>query len=381
MLLNKGYMVYSGPASSCGAYFESLGFTPVEDKNPAEYVVSILLDLPVTGAKGQGGQNIESLALECRKFANAQDSLGPDAFQALMTTSTAKSVSSSFSSFSSALAEELYTVITCGPKLKVLMQREFHKERRRWRFWLAFFSRGILLGFFLGAVWHRLGSEGTDILQRLGLFLTTFLLASMTVTETIPNLHEEKVMFYRERETNATTTFATWVVLGFPYVIIFFFSSFCFVLPLYILSNLRGGLYHFFVYWMVTYMAIVANLCLSQIVGFMTETVMTNILIFPGITLAAQSLLCSYSVLITTLPLWFRWIVYVNPFFYAMDAFFVNEMKNYEFASSFNTYSYYIDGFGYVYSEKRALWILLGIAAVHKVLAYFVMRFVNHTKA
>jgi hypothetical protein len=102
---------------------------------------------------------------------------------------------------------------------------------------------------------------------------------------------------------------------------------------------------------------------------------MIHLMLFPGLIVAIQALLCGYAVLPSTITILLRWVVYVNPAFLVMDSLFVNEFKHNSCADSFqNSFSYYEEGYSYTLTQQKVLWCLLGMIAAHRVLGYAIMR-------
>jgi ABC-type multidrug transport system permease subunit len=268
-----------------------------------------------------------------------------------------------------------------------------------------------LIGFAIGGVWNNIDCEGFAILERMGLFLTVYLLSSIWMTEFIPSFYTDKVIFYREREVNAITTFTQWVCNGVLYIPLFLFSIFLLTAPIYYLADLRdandegeydpdepngdplvdgdttkngsgGFLYHYMIFYVTVYLALITNLTFNFILIYIVPNHMMHLILFPGITLAIQALLSGYSVLPSTVDASLEWIFYTNPCFYYMDSLFVNEFKGNECADSFhNDYTFISTAYSYTIPVPRVLLYTFYMICVQKVMGFFAMKYVNHTKA
>ena len=80
-----------------------------------------------------------------------------------------------------------------------------------------------------GFVWGDLTPDGS-ILNYTGLTLVIYIIVNLWMVEVVPIMQEDKVIFYRERDANATSTFACWVVMGLPTSIALSFVIFA-ILP------------------------------------------------------------------------------------------------------------------------------------------------------
>jgi hypothetical protein len=445
MLLSKGYLVYAGPVSSCGLHFESLGFSSIGDlthltsssnanANPAEYLITLLSTLPthslpsanesisVTPSSPQQQQqqqqilSIESLANEMKKLTEA--SLSPSLSPSLSASASSPhpSLSSSIPLFlSSFLSHTSHSLWTTLQFIQIILRREGLKESRRYHFWLIFYLRAVIIGFAIGAVWYQISCEGFALLERLGLFLTLYLLTAMWMTEFIPSFHLEKVIFYRERDSNATNNLSSWLTFGLIHLPLLFIAILLLTLPVYLLADLNDGssssgsgsgngeegngtgddelsenenhnhgtlFSHYLIFSMTIYLGLIANLFLNHLLVYLTPNHMIHILLFPGVSLAIQSLLSGYAVLPSTISPLLRWVIYLNPCFLVMDSLFVNEFKHNSCADSFqNNYQYYEEGYSYTIPQQKVLWYLFLMISVHKLLGYFTMRWINSTRA
>ena len=403
MLLSKGHLVYAGPVPQCGLHFEKFGFLPIGDVNPAEYLITLLSTLPThrptSSVEDQTPQpSIESLAREMKKridFILSDPSLPPPP-EALNPSST--------SFLSSLLAKTSQTLRTTFQIIQIILRREALKEFRRLHFWLIFYLRALILGLAIGAVWYQISCEGFALLERLGLFLTVYLLTSMWMTEFVPTFHLEKVIFYRERESNATTTFSSWMTFGLLHLPLLYIAVVILTLPVYLLADLNDGkesadegnteegeeetgddgtlLSHYLIFSTTVYLGLIANLFLCHLLVYFTPNHMIHILIHPGVSLAIQSLLSGYAVLPSTISPLLRWVIYLNPCFLVMNSLFVNEFKHNSCADSFqNNYQYYEEGYSYTIPQQKVLWYLFLMICVHKFLGYLTMTWINSTRA
>lgn len=365
LLLSNGRLVYSGLVSHSAKHFEELGYPPAGDLNPAEYVVTLLSKLPMTGS-----QSIESLASEIEKHC-------PESIQIEST-----SFSPTLSCFS--VSAITHTLSTTYILIHILLRREILKESRRFYFWCIFYLRSLFVGFAIGGVWYNISCEGFAIVERLGLFLTVYLLTSLWLTEFIPTFHLEKIIFYRERESNAVTTFTSWFIFGLLHLLLLYIAIILLTLPIYYLADLNDETqyYHYFIFSLTVYLGSITNLYLNHILVYFTPNHMIHILIFPGVSLAVQSLLSGYAVLPSTISLAIRWVIYINPCFLVMDSLFVNEFKHNSCADSFqNSFQYYEEGFSYTIPQQKVLCYLLIMICANRVIGYLTMRWVNSIRA
>lgn len=118
--------------------------------------------------------------------------------------------------------------------------------------------------------------------------MMSVLITSLWIIEFIPNVHDEKVMFYRERETNATNTFSTWLVMGLPVSIGLAISSALFGLPIIAMADLRSDAYHAFIFCFALFLGMWSNVYITQAVAFISGSPSVSVILYPGLTVSAQ---------------------------------------------------------------------------------------------
>jgi hypothetical protein len=109
------------------------------------------------------------------------------------------------------------------------------------------------------------------------------------VIEIVPGLHEEKIIFYRERAANATSTFSSWISIGLPTLFMSFIICAAFGLPAYYLSGLRPDLTHFVIYLSVLYLNVVIHIMIQYLCAALTPNAMIHTLIFPGLAIPYEA--------------------------------------------------------------------------------------------
>lgn len=228
-----------------------------------------------------------------------------------------------------------------------------------------------------GYVWGDLTPDGS-VLNYTGLTLVVYITSNLWMVEIVPILQEDKVIFYRERDANATSTFASWVVMSFPTSMALAFVVLAILVPVYIISDLRHGTKYFLQFYFVCYIQLLANLQLGVFVSTFTPNTMVNVLIFPSLTLTIQSMLCGYAAMITTFKSWYRWITYIIPAKWYMGILFISQLKGDDNISA--DFDSIISDYGWDYPMRDQFLYLVLILVAHKLLAYAGMRYLTSAK-
>ncbi len=127
-----------------------------------------------------------------------------------------------------------------------------------------------------------------DYLSRLSLFAGVYIFNTVWIVETIPSLHEEKLIFYRERDSKATTTFASWVTIGVQLAALAALFDLLLIIPIYFLSELRLGAGYFVIFYLAVYLNMLANLYIMHLVAALTPNPMIHTIFFPGLIVPLQ---------------------------------------------------------------------------------------------
>lgn len=133
-----------------------------------------------------------------------------------------------------------------------------------------------------GTVFYDL--DGGDAFGRMALFLQVYVVSSLWISELLPDMHIEKAILLQERESQATNTLVSLLVMGAPVMLMLVVSSFCFSVPIYYLANLRtDGLVHFFWFVLALYVSVVANLFMAYAVAFFSKSYSSSVTLYPGV--------------------------------------------------------------------------------------------------
>lgn len=219
-----------------------------------------------------------------------------------------------------------------------------------------------------------------DYLERISLFVACYIMNTVWLVEIIPTLHEDKVMFYRERDASATSTTASWITQGLPTAACALVFDMIFCVPVYAISRLNRSVESFLFFFVVVYVLMLANLYIQQLIAAVTPSPMIHTIFFPGLIVPLQGMFSGYVVLVETMEPWFEWGTVLNPVFWMLNALFQNEFAGNSALDGVDQGALEAT-YGWGASAGAALSGIIAILVVHKVLAYLGMRFVNHSSA
>jgi hypothetical protein len=130
-----------------------------------------------------------------------------------------------------------------------------------------------------GLLW----SKSEDFSQQIPLFFSCFIACIVWLIEITPGIHEDRLIFYRERAANATSNFASWVAMGIPMIAVSSVVCMIFCIPVYLLADLRSGWEHFWIFYLFLFLLMVTHVLLQYLVASVTPSPMIHTLLFPGV--------------------------------------------------------------------------------------------------
>ena len=146
----------------------------------------------------------------------------------------------------------------------------------------------IQINYFLEINLGLLWSKTEDYLSKISFFFASFIATCIWVIEIVPGIHEEKLIFYRERAAKATTTFTSWISMGLPMILMSFIICVVYSVPAYLLAGLRGDITHFLIYLLTLYLGIVIHILLQYLTAGISPNQMIHTLIFPGLIIPIE---------------------------------------------------------------------------------------------
>lgn len=112
-----------------------------------------------------------------------------------------------------------------------------------------------------------------------------------------------------------------------------FFSSISFNLILYFMTNLRREPGAFFIFYLFSFMSILCMSMIFRTIGALSRS-LAQAMAPAAIFILALIIYTGFAIPISSMPVWFRWINYVDPISYSFEALIINEFHNRDFPCS-----------------------------------------------
>lgn len=241
--------------------------------------------------------------------------------------------------------------------------------------------RYAVVALFYGTIFFQLktGTDANVYNNRLSILFFTLLSILMNHQEEIPELHEDRLIFYRERSAHAYGPFAYWIsklLIAIPFDVI---NSFVFAILLYYLCGLRDNpveCFGFFllIVWVTTFIA----LFICQFIAFISPSTEIAMSLFP-IVLFFATAFEGFIIFLPQFPDWLGWAANVSYMRFAFQALVLNEFQGND--EDLPNESYYIDELGFdTFSKTECATFLLIFLAFHGVMSFIAIQYVNFEK-
>jgi hypothetical protein len=148
-------MMYFGPVSGCQKYFRALPGVTVSSSNPADFIIIVASEIGSgTSSCECGLAEMESRARENMRTLypsfQVTDRDGQDSFGEPSAGSVGSMMQAGWQCVKNNVLADVEDIKKSGVTIRILLIREFLKEIRRWKYWLAASLRSVLIGSLIG---------------------------------------------------------------------------------------------------------------------------------------------------------------------------------------------------------------------------------------
>ncbi|PHH82186.1 hypothetical protein CDD82_6744 [Ophiocordyceps australis] len=164
------------------------------------------------------------------------------------------------------------------------------------------------------------------------LFMAILLNALVAITE-ISGLYDQRPIVEKQASYafyHPATEAMAGIVSDIP---IKFITAACFNIILYFMSGLRREPSQFFIYFLITYIAIFIMSGIFRTMAAITTTV-SQAMALAGVLVLALVIYTGFVIRVPEMHPWFAWIRWINPIFYAFEILVANEFHGREFTCS-----------------------------------------------
>ncbi|ERF75245.1 hypothetical protein EPUS_00037 [Endocarpon pusillum Z07020] len=334
IVLYEGRQIYFGPADAARAYFESMGWVCPPRQTTGDFLTSVTN--PQERKARDGFENkVPRTADEFEKYwlqsenyqlclqdiaeAEEENPVGGgalDAFRESKHQAQAKHVR----------PRSPYT-ISIPMQIKICTIRAYQRLWNDKASTLTTVIGQIVMALIIGSIFYGTPqSTGSFFAKGSVLFFAVLLNALIAITE-INGLYDQRPIVEKHVSYafyHPFTEALAGIVSDIP---VKFLIATCFNIILYFLSGLRYEAGPFFVFFLFNFVAMLTMSAIFRTIAAATKAI-SQALAIAGVLVLAIVIYTGFTVQISYMHPWFRWLNYINPVGYAFEAILANEVHN-----------------------------------------------------
>lgn len=412
LLLALGRQTYFGPVSDASAYFSQveLGWRMPMGKNPADFIMEANQGL-LTGVDGSRRtiRELNQLFLSSANYtgiknvidkillakANQQQnerkqrnhgSEGHRTFQGRAAVAAVPLRIRGDSFMVTLLEPERYPRSTFA-QMYILSHRQFRKAWKMKRDVFYSMLRNILVAVFHGSLYTNL-SPGA-IQSRLSLLFFAIMFVMMANQSFIPNVTDDRLLFYRERGAGVYGTVPYWFSSSLAYIPQCALASITYCTVVYKMSGLNAAAGAFGYFCLVVTMCGLCGMYFCQLVSLASPNSQIAVSVFPAALFLVVAF-AGFVVRLPSLPDWLgSWAPIISFARWGFQGLVINEFKGNEKIDYYEIiqmqipepYQAFIENFGFEgYSKYDSLPILAICLAILWLATIIPIKFVSFEK-
>ena len=325
LLLAEGRVIYFGPARDVVNYFVTspYQFFYKPGSNPADFVIAVAGSFVFSSS----GQKVSGGELAALYGSSELAKLFRDNMDTMIAIDSAAIANGDIDD--SINLEMEYNTSTYH-QIKILVNRNFVRIVKNKRPTVISIVRHILIGFFYGTIYYQLptGTDATDYNNRLSIFFFGLMFVIIGHQQSIPQLLEDRLIFYRERGSKAYGALSYWFSQWILQLPLTFLNVLIFSMIIYLLVGLRPGGGYFFFYYIVMVLASLNGLFVCQLIASVSPSVSAALQIFPALLFFTIAF-SGFIIYLPDFPAWLgAWAPYFSFMRFAFQALTLNEFDN-----------------------------------------------------
>ena len=337
IVLYGGRQIYFGPADAAKAYFENMGWFCPSRQTTGDFLTSVTNPQERKVRDGfedkvpRTADDFEKYWLESENYqmclqdiaeAEEQNPIGGAAlnlFRESKQQAQAKHVR----------PKSPYT-ISIPMQIKLCTIRAYQRLWNDKTSTLTTIIGQIVMALIIGSIFYGTPqSTGAFFAKGSVLFFAVLLNALIALTE-INGLYDQRPIVEKHVSYAFYHPFAEALAGIVSDIPVKFLIAICFNMILYFLSGLRYEAGPFFLYFLFNFVSILTMSAIFRTIAAATKAI-SQALAIAGVLVLAIVIYTGFTLQVTYMHPWFRWINYLNPVSYAFEAILANEVHNQQY--------------------------------------------------
>lgn len=328
LVMYHGRQIYYGPASAAQAYFERMGYICSPDQQISDYLTSVTSRLSrkrnpdIKRHVPELADEMERWWLELPEFEALQDELQ----SYCRPVSTPPRGSKWYNRYDYHHFHSHFTV-SYPIQVWLCIIRAFQRLRGDFYYQLINIVLGLIQGVLNGSMLWDIPQLAAAASPRGGVSFFALLFTTLQCLSDVGFSFANREVIDKQKSYGMAHSLADAIAMFVQLIPVSAIGCVTFVIPLYFLSDMRREAGPFFILFLFVYLAQLSTITLFRAVGALNR----SLLITQALTgfLAMITLVYSLSLVARPyMPVWFRWISYVNPTFYAYELALSTEFHN-----------------------------------------------------
>ncbi|GAM21473.1 hypothetical protein SAMD00019534_046480 [Acytostelium subglobosum LB1] len=239
----------------------------------------------------------------------------------------------------------------------------------------------VVVALLFGACFYQLGYNQTQLLQRVAIMYSVITSLQLTPFKTISLFLESRYLYNKERASKVHSAFSYFFSYIMCELIMSLIVAIVFTTIVYWIAGLRSTPSAFFFALLVNCLIHLWSVLFIVFLSNVTGTSDNTFSVGSGFTIIYQ-LFLGFLVPVKSLPVGFAWIHYLNPLYYAFNAWIISEFEGIEFPCTpgevcfFNNGSELIEFYGSKdFTKAGCVSILVAFLVSFYIFSYLALRF------
>ncbi|KAG5354990.1 Multidrug resistance protein [Yarrowia sp. B02] len=336
-VLYEGQQIYFGPSERAKAYFEEMGFECPHRQTTGDFLTSITSPAERIVKPGFEGktprtacefaerwrqsQPFTALQEEIERF-NHEFPVGGNRVADVMELKHEKQ--------SDHIKVSSPYTISVPMQVKLCLTRGFQRLRGDLSMALTTVLGNFVVALILSSMFYNMPEDTSSFFSRGALLFFAMLMNAMSSVLEIIVLYELRPIVEKHQRYAMYHPFCealASIICDFPTK---FLTMLCVNVTLYFMSNLRREAGPFFIFFLFTLMCVLAMSMIFRTIAAVTKT-LQQALAPAAVIILGLIIYTGFTLPISYMRGWARWINYIDPIAYGFEAVMVNEFRNRDF--------------------------------------------------
>ncbi|KAF5020913.1 hypothetical protein F66182_7065 [Fusarium sp. NRRL 66182] len=340
LVLYQGRQIFFGQTSEAKAYFEGLGFVCPEQQTTADFLTSMTSHqerIIRQGFRGKAPRSPDEFAQAWKSSVHRQRLLGEmDGYlerHPFGGEHYEKFVESRERDQSKSQRIKSPFTLSYMDQMRITLSRSWAMLKADPSVTATLLCCNLAESLVIGSIFYNLPQDSGALFKRsLLIFFILIMVVYNNVLEimtlyakrSIVEKHARYALYHPSAEALSS------MVVDLPYKI---FNTIMMSVTMYVMGNLRRDAGHFFFFLLLSFVTTMSFSMVFRLIASLTKTIAAA-LARASILVLVIILYTGFAITTQYMPGWLAWIRWINPTYYGLESFFINEFGGQEYPCS-----------------------------------------------